>query len=85
MFNGAHTIKAHERSPPSLVQLPGSGMILQELPASYAADLDRYSSSTRRSSSAVDSGVLSPDALSPGNFDGTYRVTHVVGEILPLT
>ena len=41
-------------------------MILQELPASYAADLDRYSSSTRRSSSAVDSGVLSPDALSPG-------------------
>ena len=64
--------QAHERSPPSLVQLPGSGMILQELPASYAADLDRYSSSTRRSSSAVDSGVLSPDALSPGEFGGNW-------------
>ena len=67
--------QAHERSPPSLVQLPGSGMILQELPASYAADLDRYSSSTRRSSSAVDSGVLSPDALSPGESDNTPKRT----------
>jgi hypothetical protein len=48
----------------ALIRMPG-GLVLQELPASYATDEDREWFAARRGSSAQDSGVLSP--LSPSD------------------
>ncbi len=45
----------------SYFQLPGTDILLEELPAAYASDHDReWMSSRRTSSSAADSGLLSP-------------------------